>query len=53
MSAEKEQVIKFESPINGFIGAKKVVINGQEVWVKIAPTKKAKGYKKSVQRAKG
>lgn len=51
MSADKE--VKFEKPINGFIGAKKVVINGQEVWVKIAPTKKAKGYVKSVQRTKG
>ena len=51
MSNEKE--IKFNGLINGFIGAKKEVINGKEVWVKIAPTKKAKGYIKSVPRAKG
>lgn len=35
--------VKFKKRIKGFTGAKKEVIDGQEVWVKIAPTKVAAG----------
>ena len=47
MSAIKE--IKFPKPIKGFVGAKLEVIDGQEVWVKIAPRKQAKGVRKMPQ----
>jgi hypothetical protein len=43
MSKEKE--IKFDKPINGFIAARKEIIAGQEVWIKIAPTRVANGVK--------
>ena len=53
MSKNSENVIWFTKPIKGYIGARKQVVDGQEVWVKIAPTKKAKGYKTPTMKTRG
>lgn len=54
MSESKDKnIIWFDKPIKGFIGAKKEVINGQTIWVKVAPTKNAKGFRKSTMKTRG
>jgi len=47
---EMSTIIIFDKQINGFIGAKRETVQGQEVWIKIGPTRQAKGVKKQTMR---